>query len=64
MIKKGKQQMGYELDIDLIEWINFWETWREWARQKPSLKHPIQYIKWYFSEPKPKYEKFIKENSK
>ena len=56
--------MGYELNIDLIEWINFWETWREWARQKPSLKHPIQYIKWYFSEPKPKYENFIKESSK
>lgn len=37
---------------ELIEWMNFWDTWRQWARQKPSLKHPIKYIKWYFSEPK------------
>ena len=51
--------MVYNYDIELIEWINFWEAWRKWASQKPSIKHPIKYIKWYFSEPK--YGKEIKK---
>ena len=37
---------------ELMKWMNFWDTWRQWASQRPSLKHPIKYIKWYFSEPK------------
>ncbi len=54
--------MGYTFNKDLLDWINFWYAWNQWSYQKPSLKHPIKYIKWWFSEPK--YEKFIKENNK
>ena len=43
--------MAIEFDLDLIAWMKFWDDWREWASKKPSLKHPIKYIKWYFSEP-------------
>ena len=46
----------------LMEWFDFWDSWHEWSSQKPSLKHPIKYLKWYRSEPK--YETFIKENNK
>ena len=46
----------------LTEWCNYWDAWHKWAAQCPSLKHPIKYLKWYFSEPK--YETFIKENNK
>lgn len=57
--------MGYghdgELMIWLTYWTSYWEAWREWASQKPSFKHPIQYIKWWFSEPKYDYRK---ENNK
>ena len=44
--------MAYELDIEFMNWINFWESWRTLASEKPPLKHLIEYIKWYFSEPK------------
>ena len=44
--------MCYDYHKELMEWFDFHERWRQWARQKPSLKHPIKYIKWYFSEPK------------
>ncbi len=55
--------MGYTYDKELIDWIEGFEAWRQWARQKPSfLKHPIQYLKWYFSEPN--FDKWIKENKK
>lgn len=57
--------MGYGRDGELMIWLahetHYWESWREWASQKPSLKHPIQYIKWLFSEPKYDYRK---ENNK
>ena len=36
----------------LIEWMEYWNAWHEWASQKPSLKHPIKYIKWCLNEPK------------
>ena len=54
--------MGYTLDPELIAWFDYWDAWYKWAHSKPSLKHPIKYLKWYFSEPK--YEKFIKEKNK
>ena len=47
--------MGYtmdEFDRYLVDLARFWVVWNEWAHQKPSLKHPIEYIKWWFSEPK------------
>jgi hypothetical protein len=44
--------MAYNLDQKLIDWMNFWDTWYKWASQKPSLKHFIKYINWYFNEPK------------
>ena len=47
------------IDEELIYWFKFWDAWHEWARSEPSLKHPIKYIKWYFSEPK--YGKEIKK---
>jgi hypothetical protein len=43
----------------LVEWCDYWDAWRKWAGSKPSLKHPIKYIKWYFGEPK-----YRKENNK
>lgn len=47
----------------IMEHYHFWFVWHEWARQKPSLlKHPIKYIKWYFSEPD--FDKWRKENAK
>lgn len=58
--------MGYNMsDFDkyLVEVANFHSVWCEWARNKPSLlRHPVKYIKWYFSEPK--YEDFRKETNK
>ena len=36
----------------LYEWFNYWDTWHKWAESKPSLKHPIKYLKWYFSDPR------------
>jgi len=59
MIKKGKQLMAYYYLEGLVEWCDYWDAWRKWARSKPSLKHPIKYIKWYFGEPK-----YRKENNK
>jgi hypothetical protein len=53
--------MAFLSDGELLNHYRFYLKWREWAYNKPSLKHPIKYLKWYFSEPK--YEKFIKENS-
>lgn len=53
--------MVSELEQEFIDLVNFWDAWSKWASQKPSLKHPIQYIKWYFSEPKFKTRK---ENNK
>lgn len=40
---------------DYGEWrkrMKFLDTWMMWRNQKPSFKHPIEYIKWYLSEPK------------
>lgn len=54
--------MAYELDIDFINWVDYWDAWHEWAHQKPSLKHPIKYIKWWFGEPK--YKKWKKGQNK
>lgn len=58
--------MGCTLTQDeqiIMEHSRFWFVWHEWARQKPSLfKHPIKYIKWYFSEPD--FDKWIKEKNK
>lgn len=36
----------------LYEWFRFWDAWNEWASKKPSLWHPIKYIKWLKNEPK------------
>lgn len=44
--------MGYTLDPEFIAWCDYWDAWHKWAHSKPSLKHPIKYLKWYFSEPK------------
>ena len=56
--------MGYtmdEFDRYLIDLVRFWPVWQEWVNSKPSLiKHPIKYLKWYFSEPD--FDKWIKEN--
>ena len=54
--------MAYTIEQEFIDWVNLWDAWHKWASQKPSLKHPIKYIKWYFSEPK--YEKWKKGQSK
>lgn len=43
----------------LIEWMSFWDAWHKWASFEPSWKHPIKYIKWYFSEPD--YYKMIRK---
>lgn len=44
--------MGYTYDEELLNNYRFWIKWHEWAHSKPSLRHPIKYLKWYFSEPK------------
>ena len=58
--------MGYtmdEFDKYMLDLTKFWAVWTEWSLSEPSLlKHPIKYIKWYFSEPD--FDKWIKENSK
>ena len=54
--------MTYDYEQELVKIAKYWTIWNEWASQKPSLRHPIKYIKWYFSEPK--YEEWIKENIK
>lgn len=54
--------MGYTLDLELIAWCDYWDAWRKWAHSKPSHKHPIKYLKWYFSEPN--FDKWIKEHNK
>ena len=41
-----------DFDRYLVNAAHFRAVWCEWAHSKPSLKHPIKYIKWYFSEPK------------
>ena len=37
---------------EYYKWREFLEAWMQRRIQKPSLKHPIKYIKWYRSEPK------------
>lgn len=37
--------------IEWHKWRDFWDSWMQWRIQKPSLMHPIKYIKWYLSEP-------------
>ena len=58
--------MGYtmdEFDKYLVDLVHFSAVWHELAHQKPSLlKHPIKYLKWYFSEPD--FDKWIKETNK
>ena len=55
--------MGYFIDPKWDAWLNFHRAWHDWAHSKPSpIKHPIKYIRWYFSEPK--YEDFRKETNK
>ena len=58
--------MGYnmdEFDKYMLDLTKFWAVWTEWLRSEPSLlKHPIKYIKWYFSEPD--FDEWIKENNK
>ena len=54
--------MAYLISHELLDYYNFYIAWQQWARRKPSRKHPIKYIKWWFSEPQ--YETFIKENNK
>jgi len=49
--------MAYTLDPEFIVWCDYWDAWHKWASQCPSLKHPIKYLKWYFSEPK--YESIL-----
>ena len=44
--------MGYTYDEELLNQYRFWVKWQEWACNKPSLKHPIKYLKWRLSEPK------------
>lgn len=56
--------MGYamnEFDRYMVALANFRAVWCEWANSMLSpLKHPIKYLKWYFSEPD--FDKWIKEN--
>ena len=54
--------MAYLTDEDPLSLYRFYCKWQEWVYNKPSLKHPIKYLKWYFSEPN--YDKWIKENNK
>ena len=58
--------MGFHMDAFdryMVDIAKFWVVWHEWAHSKPSpLKHPIQYLKWYFSEPD--FDEWIKENNK
>lgn len=58
--------MGYAISEYYRYWIdlaNFRVVWCEWAHSKPSLfKHPIKYLKWYFSEPD--FDKWIKEKKR
>lgn len=54
--------MAYTLSEEFIAAVSFLTAWDQWASQKPSLKHPIKYIKWRLNEPK--YENFIKETNK
>lgn len=44
--------MTDKYDKELIDYFKFQRVWSEWLKSEPSLKHPIKYIKWYFSEPK------------
>ena len=39
------------------KWRAFFDSWMQWRIQKPSLMHPIKYLKWYRSEPQ-YYEAF------
>lgn len=52
--------MTYLTDEELLNHYRFYLKWREWAYNKPSLRHPVKYLKWYFSEPD--FDKWIKEN--
>lgn len=53
--------MAHDFDKELVSIANFWATWQEWASQKPSLRHPIKYLKWYFSEPQ--YEEWLERKT-
>jgi hypothetical protein len=64
-IKERKTTMGYTMDEFsryMVNLARFRSVWIEWAHSKPSPKHPIKYLKWYFSEPD--FDKWIKENNK
>lgn len=52
--------MAFLSDGALLNHYRFYLKWREWAYNKPSLRHPVKYLKWYFSEPD--FDKWIKEN--
>lgn len=58
--------MGYtmdEFDRYLVDLARFVPVWEEWLKSEPSFfRHPIKYIKWYFSEPD--FDEWIKENTK
>lgn len=54
--------MAYSFDQELLAYYDYSATWHKWASQCPSLKHPIKYLKWYFSEPK--FEKWKKGKNK
>ena len=57
--------MGYTTDeffTYMVDLANFRAVWCEWAHSQPSLKHPIKYLKWYFSEPT--FDKWIKETNR
>ena len=49
--------MAYTLDPEFIAWCDYWDAWYKWVAQKPSRKHLIQYLKWYFNEPKYREER-------
>ena len=58
--------MGFhmdEFDQYMVDLANFRPIWCEWSCSKPSFfKHPIKYIKWYFSEPD--FDEWIKEKKR
>ena len=54
--------MAYDYEQELVKIAKYWTVWNEWATQKPSILHPIKYIKWYFSEPD--FDKWRKETNK
>jgi hypothetical protein len=51
--------MADRCDNEIMKHYRLWLAWNEWVRQKPTLLHPIQYIKWLRRE-----QKYRKENNK